>query len=115
MRGEHHMICDICQGTVYPRQCRNSAAFRQRQAAPEICPHGIPLNNLPIGDNTPPGGGVSAVVAVRGVECIHAQPYRTCGGCVTCTLDDPILRVVKRSECGACPVRKEEHEAVHVH
>jgi len=48
-------LCGRCGGTVYPRQCRNSAAWRAAQRAPEVCPHGIALNNLPIGDNSPVG------------------------------------------------------------
>lgn len=47
------MICDTCQGTTYPRQCRNDAAKRRAWGAPDICPYGIALNHLPIGDNAP--------------------------------------------------------------
>lgn len=56
------MICDTCQGKAYPRQCRNSAAWRRAQDAPELCPLGIPLNNLPIGDNA---AGISTPIDLR--------------------------------------------------
>ena len=107
------MICDLCQGKVYPPQCRNLAAFRHRYGAPGPCPHGIPLNNLPIGDNAPEGLS-RPVAATTPMPCIHARPYRKCGGCALCALNEPILRVVKRAECQIC-VSREEHEAVHVH
>ena len=48
------MICETCKGKQYPRQCRHSAAWRKAQRAPQLCPHGLALNTLPIGDNAPP-------------------------------------------------------------
>ena len=47
-------LCAVCRGQRYPRQCRNSAAWRKAQHAPADCLFDIPLNNLPIGDNAPP-------------------------------------------------------------
>ena len=68
---------------MYPRQCRNSAAFRKAQAAPAVCPHGIPLNHLPIGDNLPtadPEQGRRASIFRGADACVHLKVVPL-GGC----------------------------------
>ena len=43
------MTCDLCQGSRYPLQCRNSAAWRKAQGVPDSCPHGLPIGHSPDG------------------------------------------------------------------
>jgi len=92
------MICDDCQGKTYPRQCRNSAAWRKAQGAPSECPYGIELNNLPIGDNAPQGASVW-----RG-DCCWREVVPTGGCCdneLWCTRGNARRRVTA-AQCAAC-------------
>jgi hypothetical protein len=41
--------CKRCGGELYPRQCRNSAAWRRAHGAPGPCPYGRPLGYSPDG------------------------------------------------------------------
>lgn len=83
------MICDACKGERYSRQCRNSAAWREAQDAPEECPHGIELNNLAIGDNAPSPRLRSTGAPQKNTETAHMEIPRVCkwrerrwtGGC----------------------------------
>ena len=43
------MTCDRCQGKRTVLQCRNSAAWRKAQNAPDACPHGLPIGHSPDG------------------------------------------------------------------
>jgi hypothetical protein len=53
-------ICVQCGGKVYPRQCRNSEAWRGFHGIGHDCPYGVLVNNLPIGDNLPEDRQASA-------------------------------------------------------
>ena len=109
-------LCDLCKGKRYPRQCRNLRGFRRKFAVPAECPHGIALNNLPIGDNAPTGqaGGVhmppdgvrSYPIQVQSVACKHAEVYPKCATKVVCKLDLTVVRVVHKSECAKCERRE---------
>lgn len=101
------MICDTCKGTRNPRQCRNSAAFRDAQYAPAECPYGIALNNLPIGDNLPKQRRMSIHRAER---CRHLDVVPA-GGCCDneyfCTRGGR-RRIVTPKTCGNCRIPVEE-------
>ena len=96
-------ICDTCKGQLYPRQCRHAAAWRRAQGAPTVCPHGLALNELPIGDNAPrPARRPAAPTAP--FPCAHGE--RVCGGCkarikVRCSRELPAV-VVPIQTCHAC-------------
>jgi len=106
MSRERRPICDLCRGRRYPRQCRNSAVWRAAQRAPDVCPEGIALNNLPIGDNA------RSVAQGRDAgHCLFARPCRTCSQKVECHRHaagtDGVVRSMARRTCRDCADRVE--------
>ena len=87
--------CSTCRGTSRPRfgvarQCRNRAPWRRGRAVPLVCPFGLPLNGLPIGDNAPAEARNGPLPGKRRPDCIYGEWLSCCR--VRCS-DEETLRV----------------------
>lgn len=119
--GEPQLICDTCQGTRYPLQCRNSRAWRNHKEIPNSCPHGLPLGYSPDGrkrgDYAAPQGalrpeaGASAAGIWRGADPCRYLVVVPIGGCCDnefyCAREGRIH--IEPGRCAECPY-KEIHE-----
>jgi hypothetical protein len=100
-------------------QCRNSAAWRKAQGAPEVCPHGLRIGHSPDGvkrgDYAAPQAALTAeaVASARGQRpdrpaCAHLTVLPG-GGCCDwefiCGRDGG-RREIQPTECATCDDRK---------
>lgn len=73
------LLCSMCRGRRYPRQCRNSRDWRKMQRAPLTCPFEVPLNHLAVGDNVPQMGTIAPEMGTaRARDCAHAMRLTCC-------------------------------------
>lgn len=134
-----HKICGQCEGTKYMRFCRNSKQWRRFYRAPNKCPYGIPLNNLPVGDNMPdspqstqgtrgeprvviPSGGSLAARNLAVQQSIYAGPnpcphlqVLPTGGCCDNELychQSGTRRKIEPGACRACAHNTREEPAL---
>ena len=107
MRGELHMTCETCHGNRYPLQCRNSAAWRKAQNAPEVCPHGLPIGHSP--DGVKRGDYAERQEGVfRGpTACIHLVVVPTGGCCDNEFFCNRAVRMqIPPRQCADCAYRR---------
>ena len=112
------LLCSVCRGQRYPRQCRNSWHWRQGRDVPAVCPFGLPLNGLPIGDNAPAQRRTGPLPGKRRVDCAHADRLSCCR--IRCTHREGKGLVLVNAHCCAEKCRyyqtraEEEATAAHV-